>query len=218
MRYGGRSSRLSPHDAASSSRAPSGARDDPRPGRPPRAEPEDGRQVAPPDHDRRPPARWGRRGPAARCSPRPRRRSSSSSAAAPCSRLSLDDVLGCPREAIPKPTRSALHRCLQRHGISRLPRGEENASRRKRFAGTRPGYVHIDVCELRLTQGKLFLFLAIDRVPKFTHVAFLDATTIARRAIDPFAQRRSTEPSEGPMAPPSCARSWPPSPTGSTPC
>src|SRR4051794_13424056 len=39
--------------------------------------------------------------------------------------LPLDDVLGCLRESIPKLSRSALHRCLQRHGISRLPRDEE---------------------------------------------------------------------------------------------
>jgi transposase InsO family protein len=91
--------------------------------------------------------------------------------------LPLDDVLGCLREAIPTLTRSALHRCLQRHGISRLPRDDEKASKRKRFAETGIGYVHIDVCELRLAQGKLFLFLAIDRVSKFAHVAFLDADT-----------------------------------------
>ena len=42
--------------------------------------------------------------------------------------LPLDDVLGCLREAIPALSRSALHRCLQRHGISRLPQGEERAS------------------------------------------------------------------------------------------
>jgi transposase-like protein len=35
--------------------------------------------------------------------------------------LPLDDVMGCLREAIPKLSRSALHRCLKRHGISRLP-------------------------------------------------------------------------------------------------
>src|SRR5687768_18276923 len=91
--------------------------------------------------------------------------------------LPLDDVLGCLREAIPTLSRSALHRCLQRHGVSRLPRGEEKSSKRKRFAETRIGYVHIDVCELRLAQGKLFMFLAIDRVSKFAHVAFLGANT-----------------------------------------
>lgn len=64
-----------------------------------------------------------------------------------------------------------------RHGISRLPRDEEKASKRGCFADTTIGYVHIDVCELRLAEGKLFMFLAIDRVTKFTHVAFLDANT-----------------------------------------
>jgi transposase InsO family protein len=91
--------------------------------------------------------------------------------------LPLDDVLGCLRETIPKLSRSALHRCLERHGISRLPQGEEKASKRKPFAETTIGYVHIDVCELRLAEGRLFMFLAIDRVSKFTHVAFLDANT-----------------------------------------
>jgi transposase InsO family protein len=91
--------------------------------------------------------------------------------------LPLDDVLGCLRESIPRLTRSGLHRCLQRHGVSRLPRGNERASKRKRFAETRIGYVPIDVCELRLAQGKLFMFLAIDRVSKFAHVAFFDANT-----------------------------------------
>src|SRR5215207_7344267 len=38
--------------------------------------------------------------------------------------LPLDDVLGCLRESIPTLTRSALHRCLVRHGISRLPKTE----------------------------------------------------------------------------------------------
>src|SRR3712207_1892691 len=89
--------------------------------------------------------------------------------------LPLDDILGCLRETIPTLSRSALHRCLQRHGISRLPQGDERASRRKRFAETTIGYVHIDLCELRLAQGKLFMFLAIDRVSKFAHVAFYDA-------------------------------------------
>ena len=91
--------------------------------------------------------------------------------------LPLDDVLGCLRETIPTLSRSALHRCLLRHGISRLPRDEEKASKRQRFAETAIGYVHIDVCELRLSEGKLFMFLAIDRVSKFTHVAFFDANT-----------------------------------------
>ena len=89
-----------------------------------------------------------------------------------CTLLPLDDVMGCLREAISKLTRSALHRCLQRHGISRLPASKHKASKRGRFAETRIGFVHIDSCEPRLAEGKLIMYLAIDRVSKFTVVAF----------------------------------------------
>ncbi len=86
--------------------------------------------------------------------------------------LPLDDVLGCLRETIPRLTRSALHRCLVRHGISRLPKDEEDTSKRKHFAETEIGYVHVDHCELRSAEGKLHMFLAIDRVSKFAYVEF----------------------------------------------
>ncbi|WP_026190780.1 IS481-like element ISMtsp16 family transposase [Methylobacterium sp. WSM2598] len=88
--------------------------------------------------------------------------------------LPLDDVLGCLRETIPSLSRSALHRCLQRHGISRLP-AAETALTRKRFKTYDIGYVHIDSCELRHADGKLIMFLAIDRVSKFTYVEFHDS-------------------------------------------
>jgi transposase InsO family protein len=120
--------------------------------------------------------------------------------------LPLDDVLGCLRETIPQLSRSALHRCLVRHGISRLPRDDEKASKRKPFAAMRVGYVHIDVCELRLAHGKLFMFLAIDRVSKFAHIAFLDANTKAngaaflREVVDVIPYRLHTVPTDNGMA------------------
>ena len=92
--------------------------------------------------------------------------------------LPLDDVLGCLRDSIPKLSRSALHRCLVRHGISQLPKAEESPSKRKRFAETEIGYVHIDLCELRSAEGKVFLFLAIDRVSKFAYVELHPAATM----------------------------------------
>jgi len=120
--------------------------------------------------------------------------------------LPLDDVLGRLRETIPALSRSALHRCLVRHGISRLPRDEEKASKRQRFAETTIGYVHLDVCELRLSEGKLFMFLAIDRVSKFVHVAFLDANTKAngaaflREVVEVFPYRIHTVLTDNGMA------------------
>ena len=123
--------------------------------------------------------------------------------------LPLDDVLGCLRESIPALTRSALHRCLVRHGISRLPRDGEKASKRQRFAETATGYVHIDSCELRLAEGKLHMFLAIDRVTTFVHVGFFDANTKMNGAAGLRRPRRCLEPS---------ARWSRRSPTRSTPC
>jgi len=85
--------------------------------------------------------------------------------------LPLDDILGSLRETIHNLSRSALHRCLQRHAISRLP-ATDRAEKPKRFKSYDIGYVHIDSCELKLAAGKLVLFLAIDRVSKFTYVEF----------------------------------------------
>ena len=46
--------------------------------------------------------------------------------------LPLDDCLYGLQEAIPQLTRSSLHRCLQRHGVSRLPQEEENKQQGKK--------------------------------------------------------------------------------------
>jgi hypothetical protein len=62
---------------------------------------------------------------------------------------------------IPHLTRSSLHRCLQRHGISQLPQVEGEASAKRKFKAYPIGYFHIDIAEVRTAQGKLFLLVAI---------------------------------------------------------
>jgi transposase-like protein len=184
MRCGSRSSRLSPHDAARSSRLDAV--------RPTQASQASTRALAA-QYGLNPKtvAKWRGRSSTADAPMGPRRpRSTVLTQAEEAivvefrrrTLLPLDDVLGCPRETTPALTRSALHRCLARHGISRLPRGDDKASKRKRFAEAAIGYVHIDVCELRLAEGKLFLFLAIDRVSKVVHVAFFGANPKANGA------------------------------------
>ncbi len=86
--------------------------------------------------------------------------------------LPLDAVMGCRRDAIPKLTQSSLHRCLVRHGISRLPKDEDASSKRQTFKETKIGCVHIDSAQLCSAEGKTHMFLAIDRVSKFVHVEF----------------------------------------------
>ena len=84
--------------------------------------------------------------------------------------LPLDDCLYALLGSIPKLTRSSLHRCLQRHGISRLPQVDEGQPKRKKFKVYPIGYFHIDMAEVRTEQGKLYMFVAIDRTSKFAFV------------------------------------------------
>src|SRR3546814_10486270 len=55
---------------------------------------------------------------------------------------------------------------LQRHGISRLP-SVEGDKPKKRFKDYPIGYFHIDIAELRTADGKLYMFVAVDRTSKF---------------------------------------------------
>lgn len=81
--------------------------------------------------------------------------------------LPLDYCLYALQPTIPHLTRSSLHRCLQRHGISRLPEMDGDKPKKKRFKRYPIGFFHIDIAELRTAEGKLYLFVAIDRTSKF---------------------------------------------------
>ena len=81
--------------------------------------------------------------------------------------LPLDDCPYALQPSIPQLTRSSLHRCLQRHGISRLPNVEGDKPKRQKFNRYPIGYFHIDIAEVRTEEGKLHLFVAIDRTSKF---------------------------------------------------
>jgi transposase-like protein len=83
--------------------------------------------------------------------------------------LPLDDCLYALQATLPHLTRSALHRCLQRHGISRLPDMAHEKPGKKKFKAYPIGYFHADIAEVRTEEGKLSLFVAIDRAGKFAY-------------------------------------------------
>ena len=113
--------------------------------------------------------------------------------------LPLDDCLYALQPTIPHLTRSSLHRCLQRHGVSRLPQMEGDKEPRRTFKTYPIGFFHIDIAEVQTAQGKLYLFVA----------------TTAPRSSQSLGW--STRPIRRPHAP-----SWrplsPPCPTGSRSC
>ena len=63
--------------------------------------------------------------------------------------LPLDDCLYALQAPLPHLTRSSLHRCLQRHGISRLPDVEDGNGLKRKFKNYPIGYFHIDIAEVR---------------------------------------------------------------------
>lgn len=88
--------------------------------------------------------------------------------------LPLDDCLYSLQPTIPHLTRSSLHRCLQRHGIGRLPDVEGDKEPKKKFKAYPIGFFHIDIAEVQTAEGRLYLYVAIDRTSKFAFVQLVE--------------------------------------------
>jgi transposase-like protein len=113
--------------------------------------------------------------------------------------LPLDDCLYALQASIPHLTRSSLHRCFQRNGISRLPE-VDGSKPKKAFRAYPIGFFHIDIAEVRTEEGKLHLFVAIATAPRSS----------------PSPSCMSGRPDASlPTSSAACSRRCP---TGSTPC
>jgi hypothetical protein len=97
--------------------------------------------------------------------------------------LPLDDCLYALQSTIARLTRSSLHRCLERHGISRLLEVEGDRPRREKFDRDPIGFFHIDLAEGRTAEGKLYLFVAIDRTSKFAVVELVERADMRAAAV-----------------------------------
>jgi transposase InsO family protein len=99
-------------------------------------------------------------------------------------RLPLDDCLYALQPTLPHLTRSSLHRCLKRHGIARLPDTDGDKPKRSRFKAYPIGFFHIDIAEVHTEEGRLYLFVAIDRTSKFAFAELHEKAT--RRVAGDF--------------------------------
>jgi transposase InsO family protein len=84
--------------------------------------------------------------------------------------LPLDDITEVMRRCVnPKLSRSAIHRCLQRHGISRRPTTDKPPV--GAFETTSVGFIHIDLKYLpALERKKSYAFVAIDRATRYVYL------------------------------------------------
>lgn len=98
--------------------------------------------------------------------------------------LSLDDCLDALQSSIPMLTRSSLHRCFQRHGISRLPEVEGRKPPQRQFKQYPIGSFHIDITEVCTEEGTLYLFVAMDRTSNYAYAELL--TQYGKKEQDRF--------------------------------
>src|SRR5215213_9032943 len=117
--------------------------------------------------------------------------------------LPLDDCLYALQATLSHLTRSSLHRCLQRHGISRLPKTEGDKPAKKRFKPYPIGFFHIDIAEVHTEQGRLYLFV----ISSWPSIAPRSSPSLNYTKRPPAGLRRT-----------SCAPSWRPCPTEFIPC
>jgi len=74
-----------------------------------------------------------------------------------------------------KLSRSAIHRCLRRKGIARLPKTSEAIPSYQKFEDTPCGFIHIDLKYLTCLEKKVsYVFVAIDRATRFVYVEIID--------------------------------------------
>ena len=108
--------------------------------------------------------------------------------------LSLDDLLAVVHEFIhPTITRSALHRLLKRHGISKRESVDADKPKAKPFKAYVPGFVHVDVKYLPQMvdeDRRRYLFVAIDRATRwvFITVYATKTATNAKRFLAALAK------------------------------
>jgi transposase len=84
--------------------------------------------------------------------------------------LPLDDIVEVMRRCINgKLSRSAIHRCLQRNGVSRRPKPDKPKA--GVFETASIGFIHIDLKHLPALQRRTsYAFVAIDRATRYVYV------------------------------------------------
>ena len=91
--------------------------------------------------------------------------------------LSLDDCLYSLQDAIPHLKRTNLQRVFERHEISVIPKEKEEKRETKTFKDYPIGYFHVDIAQVNTEEGRLYMFVAIDRASKYAYVELHEKST-----------------------------------------
>ena len=88
--------------------------------------------------------------------------------------LGLDDITEVMQRCVnPQLSRSAIHRCLVRHGLNRRPKPEKPTV--GVFQAASVGFIHVDLKHLpAFDRRKSYAFVAIDRVTRYVYLEIHD--------------------------------------------
>jgi IS30 family transposase len=107
-------------------------------------------------------------------------------------KLPLDDLYVALKDEIKTLSRSNLHRCLRRNGLSVLPKEIDPQKNKKKFVEYKIGYVHIDITSVKTKEGSCYIFVAVERKTKsvflklFKKMTTDNAVEFVKKLIDYF--------------------------------
>lgn len=113
-------------------------------------------------------------------------------------KFSIDDCFCALKDEIPKLSRSNLHRCLKRNNLSKLPKNEKQKKPIKKFKNYPVGFIHLDIAQVHTSEGKAYLFVAVDRKTRSVFAKLYDKMTIKnscqflRKTIEHFPFKINT--------------------------
>ena len=92
-------------------------------------------------------------------------------------KLPLDDCLYTLQDPIPHLKRSNLHRLYQNYEISSFPKEENKTPETKTFIEYPIGYFYVDMAQVNTEEGRLYMFVVIERTSKFAYVELQEKST-----------------------------------------
>lgn len=107
--------------------------------------------------------------------------------------LPLDDCLFTLQDTIPQLNRANLHRDFQKHGISVRPKEDLETPETNTFKVYPIRNFHVDIAQVNTEEGRLYMFVAVDRTSKFAYVELREKSTrdVAVQFIEALVEKVS---------------------------
>jgi transposase-like protein len=98
-------------------------------------------------------------------------------------KFSLDEIFCALKDKIPVLSRSNVYRCLKRNGLNKNPPEFTEKRTAKEFKDYPIGFMHVDIAQVHMANGKAYLFVGIDRKTRYVYAELYDEMTTKNTCI-----------------------------------